>query len=186
MRSTVKDAWLAQLNLWCMVSLSASDNKDRIIRHFRIKWFQQGCFLMVYSKWSSLIYLVRCLKCLGTSPLQVAIHQLLPSVVFQEFRMYENNVLARLPSSTNFSDVWLTVQNSSGLAGGPWAINSPTPKDEGRWIQTTQAHHPACSEHLKGKRCLPGLPVYLWQLILVKATCASLCILLILSADTAV
>lgn len=72
-----------------------------------------------------LIYLVRHLKCLEC-PLQVAISQQLPSVVFQGFRMYKSNVLARLHSSTNFSDVWLTVQNSSELAGGPWAINSQT------------------------------------------------------------
>lgn len=58
---------------------------------------------------------------------------------------------------TYFSDVWLTIHNRSALVGGPWAINSqtqPNSKDEGKWIQTSQAYHPACSPAPQGHMLL--------------------------------
>lgn len=47
--------------------------------------------------------------------------------------MYKSTVFARWPFATNFSDVWLTVQNSSSLAGGPWAIISQSQPSSKRW-----------------------------------------------------
>lgn len=47
---------------------------------------------------------------------------------------------------TSFSDVWLTVQNSSGLAWGPWAISSPTQPDSKRWreVDSDNSNTPPC------------------------------------------
>lgn len=92
-----------------------------------------------------MIYLVRCLKSLESC---------------YKSAKYKSTVLATLSPSTNFSDVWLTVKNSSGLAGGPWAINTQTQPNCKRWreVDSDKSSTPPCL-HLKGTHCLPGLPV---------------------------
>lgn len=164
-----------------MVLLFASDDKGRATCHFKIPWLQQRCLLKDYSKficWFILSDTVNLLKVSNSSRV-FSRNSESTKVLFWPHCLPQQIYLM-------FGWQYRTVWGWQRVPGPSTDKLSPTAKDEGRWIQTAQAHHPACTQHLKGTRRLPGLPVCLWQLILVKATCASLCILLIFSADTAV
>lgn len=105
-----------------MVSLFASDNKSRATHHFKIPRLQQRFILNVFAdlscqtleiSWKWITSLASCYK--SATPLSF----------FQEFKMYKSTVLARLSPSTNFSDVWLTAQNSLGVGRGSLGHQQP-------------------------------------------------------------
>lgn len=90
-------------------------------------------------------------------------------------------------SFTNVFDVWLTPQNSSGLTEVPrlgHLQSNSTRLLKMKGVGFRQVKHTTLSAH--GTSGLPSLPVSLWQLTVVKATCVSFYTLLISSADRAV
>lgn len=70
---------------------------------------------------------------------------------------------ARWPFATNFFDVWLTVQNSSGLAGGPWAIISQSQPSSKRWREVNSDNWSTPPWLLRAPQghCLPAWPACL-------------------------
>ncbi len=152
-----KDAWLAQLNLQCMVSLSAINNKGRATRHFRIPWLEQRRFLKVCSKCICWFILSDTWNLLKVDASLESCHKSASPLSFFFFsRNSESTKVLFWPGcllqqiSLMFGWQYRTVWGWQGVPGPSTDKLSPTPKDEGRWIQTTQAHHPACSQHLKG------------------------------------
>lgn len=105
-----------------------------------------------------LIYLVRHLKCLK-SPLQVAVSQQLPSVVFQEFRLYKSNVLARLPF---FKFLWCLADSTKQFRVGRGSLGHQQPNSK-RWreVNSDNSSTPPCLLRAPQGHTLPAWPACL-------------------------